>query len=729
MDLDQETLNKLLEVFKIELAEQTQIIIDGLLNLEKGNASPQDQEKIIEMIFRSAHNIKGTARGMGIPNLGDIAHHIETLFSSIQKKSLAVTPAIIDLCLEAVDCMRSAMLSFTEKKPLNFNLDRLLTRLQGNEIDTVPTPTPLIHEPEVAAEIKEYETIRVSISNLDRVSSLIEEMQVVKIAIDDQYADLTALTNKTKNLLQIGKQLNFSVQLKESSENFRKLYQGSTDKLIEINSDAQNLQKNMHARINDLAILSDSLQEEVRMLRLVPASILLRTLPRTVRDLAKTLNKKVELKITGDGVKIDKIVLEGLQDPLTHLLRNAIDHGIEKAETRLQNNKPENGQIEIDIREEGDHITMRISDDGAGIDVNKIAAIAEQKKLVTPSELNIMSQTDILELLFRPGFTTKEIITDVSGRGVGLDVVKANLTNLKGQISITTEIGKGTTFLLRIPLTLASERGLVVKSGGQTLVVPISLVERVLLLPTSKIIDIESSQAILIDSHPIQLRVLADVIGLPKQDFLSQERLPIIVIRKGRHVIAFIVDEIMSEREIVIKPLHAPLINVACVAGGTLTGNGEIIIVLNVSDLMNMALRSDKQADIIFKDAEEEPKKQPHILVVDDSITTRTLEKNILESKNYLVTTAVNGKEAWDLLQQHDFSLLITDVTMPIMDGFTLTEQVKQNDKLNKMPVIIVTSLGSDSEKKRGVDVGANAYIIKNEFESGTLLEIVEQLV
>ncbi len=730
MAIDPEVLKKLLQTFKEELDEQLQSITNGLLKLEKGDISSEETDKIIESIFRSAHNIKGAARGVGVKNVGDLAHHIETLFSSIQKKTSTYSPAIIDLCLEAIDSMRSAMNAFTNDQPLSFDLKNILSRLSGEPDTLTSEKSKEINTKSKNRETNsEYETIRVSIDSLDRISAVIEEIQVNKIFIEDHYADLAKLSNKIKRMMPVWKQLSLSAKNKEIPENLQKIYTSNIDNMLEISGSMQQIQKNIRKGVNDLATLSDSLEEELSMVRLVPASTLLNTLPRVVRDVSRELNKKIELTITGDSVKMDKMVLEGLKNPLIHLIRNAIDHGIEKSDKRLSLGKPEVGQININVQEEGDKILISVSDDGAGIDVKKIAEIAKDKKILMHSQLDTLNTSDILDVIFSPGFSTKEIITDVSGRGIGLDVVKSNITHLKGQVNVTTILEKGTTFNLRVPFTLASERGLIVMCEKQVFVLPTNIIERILLLKTNSIIDVEADQAILLDQHPIPFRSLAAVLGFQHQPVDSQIQHPVVLLRKNNNAVALLVNEIIGEREIVVKPLQSPLINIPCISGGTLAGNGQVIMVLNTNDLMKTALSLGKTSRVVAKDTSTKSVKRVHILVVDDSITTRTLEKNILESKEYQVTVAVNGKEAWDLLQTQKFSLLITDVSMPLMDGFTLTENVKKDDKLHDLPVIIVTSLESEEEKKRGIEVGADAYIIKSQFESGTLLDIVEQLI
>lgn len=713
MALDAEVLKQLVATFKQELEERLQTITDGLCALEKSNPKKGATKKIIEEIFRAAHNIKGSARSIGITHVGEIAHHIESLFTAIKENSLEISPEIINLCLASVDAMHSAMQSYSDQQPLSFDLDDLLNKLQQREPIKLVELLKVAEEPQENSnklnELHEYETIRVSLSQIDKVSTLVEQMQINKIGIEEHY-------NMLKKL---------AIQCKQIS----RLNMEDADQFIEMNYLINQMCQIMNNKVNELGVISNSLQEEIRMLRLVPASTLLRHFTRYVRDLSQELDKSIEFEISGDMVKLDKMILEGLKDPIIHLLRNAVDHAIESPEIRKKMGKSAVGKIKIDVLDEGNQILININDDGVGIDAKLIAATALKKKIMTQAELDTMHEDNILALIFKPEFSTKEIITDISGRGVGLDVVKSNLSELKGSVTLTTELGKGTTFHLHLPLTLSSDIGLTIKSADQLFVIPVSSIERVMMMPLHEVQEVEASQIILLDQKPIPLCILSRLLNLEGLD-VSKQGLPIVVIKKGRDKIALMVEEIIGEREIVIKPLQAPLTKVSCVAGGTLSGTGEVIIVLNPGEVINNAIHFG-QGDQLLVQTEtiKSVASQHHILLVEDSITTRTLEKNILESNHYKVTIAVDGKEAWEQLQKQSFSLVITDVEMPNVNGFELTELIKKSNKYKDIPVIIVTSLGSEEQKRRGIEVGANAYIVKRDFESTELLEVVNQLV
>jgi len=473
----------------------------------------------------------------------------------------------------------------------------------------------------------------------------------------------------------------------------------------------------------------ESLQSNVRMMRLVPVATLLRPMSRLVRDIARELEKKVHFEISGDEIEIDRVVLDGIHDPFVHLLRNALDHGIESPQQRIAKGKPAEGKLRVSVSSEGSQVVMTVQDDGDGISVERIAASARKKKIVSEAELAAMGRDDILGLIFRPGFTSKEIITNISGRGVGLDVVVANLRKLKGSVQVETDEGKGTRFILRLPITLATDHGVLVRSGGSVFAIPTSAVDRIMDIRPEQILEVEASHAILYNGRTIPLRDMATTLQLEARERINQKMLPVVVIAKGWDSVAFLVDEIIGEREIVVKPFRPPLLAVRNVTGGTLTGSGEVIMVLNPSDLVDSAMHGNL-AHMRSPGDEADIEKVPQVLVVDDSITTRTLEKSILEHAGYKVTVAVDGKQAWDILQtEHDFSLIISDVEMPLMNGFELTELIKQSERLKHLPVIIVTSLAKEADRRRGIEVGADAYIVKGQFETKILLDVVEQLI
>ncbi|KTD04707.1 chemotaxis protein CheA [Fluoribacter gormanii] len=602
--LDSEFIKKLVETFKAELQENLITITDGLLQLEKGTQSEHDFQSLLEEMFRVAHNIKGSSRGIGALDVGEIAHHIETLFTAIQKNSIKISPGLINLCLQSIDYMNEAMQCFSEQKPLSFDLKNHLLQLEHyNELPTEEMPSP---EPrtelsavtkapatqEIQAKASEFESIRVSLQNLDRVSVYTEEIQTIKIAIEEYYEKLTKMTFKIEHLVQLWKKnkANLKILAQEEEEPLLSLFSTSFAELSEINNSTHLMQRELRTPVNELSILLNALQDEIRTLRLIPVTTQLSNLPRVVRDLAHELNKPVDLEINNNDVKIDKMILDGLKDPIVHLLRNAIDHGIENAEARKAAGKSPRGNIRINVNQEDNQIVFKIIDDGAGIKADDVIRIALQKKVITQAELENMKREDIYELIFRPGFSTREIATDISGRGVGLDVVRSNLLRLKGQVTVESQPGKGTTFFLRVPLTLATERGLTVACDGQIFVILTNSVETVMLLKRLDVITVEGSPSVLVKEQPVLLCSLSKVLHLDEKKQNNDEHISVVVIKKNGDRIALLVDEIIGEREIVLKPLQEPLTNIPCVIGATLTGSNQINFVLNSSEIIKKML-------------------------------------------------------------------------------------------------------------------------------------------
>ncbi|MBI2785962.1 MAG: Hpt domain-containing protein, partial [Legionella longbeachae] len=526
-DLDKEFVKKIVETFKAELQENLIVITDALLQLEKGINSDEDFQTLLEEIFRVAHNIKGSARGIGALDVGEIAHHIESLFVAFQKKNISISPEIINLCFQAIDYMTEAMECYSTGMPLSFDLQKFLLELNHSmesaqqKIQSISPPSKLktitsdkaYKSSEIETKTNEFESIRVSLNNLDRISAHMEEIQAIKIAIEEHYSKLNKINFQIDHVVQSWKK-NLKILSTNKNEYLDTAVFPNINELSEITHEANSIQKELRAPVNELSVLLNALQDEIRRVRLIPVTSQLRYLPRIVRDLSHELKKQVNLEIKSNNVKIDKIILDGLKDPIIHLLRNAIDHGIESAEVRQAVGKPIQGNIIIDITQEDNSIIFKISDDGAGLKTDDLIGQALQKNLLTQTELETMKTNDIYELIFRPGFSTRKIATDISGRGVGLDVVRSNLLRLKGQVSLATQPGKGTDFFLRVPITLATERGLIIRSNQQAFVIITNSVESVLLLKKHDIVMVEGNLTVLVKEQPVLLCSLSKVLQL-----------------------------------------------------------------------------------------------------------------------------------------------------------------------------------------------------------------------
>jgi two-component system, chemotaxis family, sensor kinase CheA len=472
------------------------------------------------------------------------------------------------------------------------------------------------------------------------------------------------------------------------------------------------------------------------------------TFPRMVRDMTRELKKEVELVIEGGETEVDKQVLEQLRSPLTHMVRNCVDHGMESPDDREQAGKRREGRVVLRAGQRAADLIVEVIDDGAGIDVEKVKAKAVEKGLITAENAEGMSEREALWLIFRSGFSTKQEITDLSGRGVGMDVVREHIERLHGMIDVESTLGEGSKFTLSVPLSVATTRCLLVQAGGQVFGIPITNVERIVRLTAEDIGHTEGREAIKIDERPMALLRLAGVLGLPagESEGVSQ---PAIILGSADRRAAFLVDGLLGAQEIATKTLPKPLIRVRHIAAATIVGTGEIVPILNVLDLLKASgktgvpaaapkkaaakpespVTSHESPEPKASKAEEQPKGKQSILVVDDSVTIRTFEKALLEAAGYDVTAASDGLEAWNMLQKSPCDLIVSDVEMPNMTGFELTEKVRGDSKLKDMPLVLVTTLSSDEDRKRGIDAGADAYVIKGSAEQDHLLDTVKRLI
>lgn len=750
MSLDPQFLRLLMETFQAELEDQLQQITDGLLSLEKGLQGEARQD-VLNNVFRSAHNLKGSARGVDARGVAELAHQLESLFSALRSGEREVDPALVDLSLQAVDGLRELARQGLESGAPPALIERLRQTVAGATAEPLaprpppprptPAPAPLpmpasvataaTGEPPPARDAGASDAVRVSAARLQHIAALAEDLQLLAIAVGERFQEMQGMNRALRHLETLLQPLLKTRQKpapRASGAEAAPAPEQLQADLALLRRQSLQHAKALRALLHRSSHLGNSLQGEIRQLQMVPLANLLRPLGRMVRDIGQELGKQVELQSSGDQIEVDRAVLDGLRDPLMHLLRNAIDHGLEPPAERLAAGKPEQGCIRLETRVAGGQIVLQVRDDGRGIDARRVGEIALRKKLLLPEELARLDEAARLALIFRPGFSSKEIITDLSGRGVGLDVVVANLRRLKGKVGLDTEPGRGSCFTLELPLTLSTERGLQVRAGGEQLLIPSTAVERILELQPSEVLEVANSQALLLGGRPVALRDLAITLALPSRAGPDgRGRLSVVVLSKGWTQLAFLVDEVVGEREIVIKHLPPPLQAVPNISGATLTGSGEIMMVLHVDELIDHALREDRRA-VDLSPVHQEAS-GPRVLVCDDSITTRTLQKNLLEAQGYRVTLATDGQMGWELLQQQRFDIVITDVEMPRVNGFELTRRIRQSGRHAELPVVIVTSLARDEDRLQGVQAGADAYIVKSEFESRTLLDLLNQLV
>jgi two-component system chemotaxis sensor kinase CheA len=496
-----------------------------------------------------------------------------------------------------------------------------------------------------------------------------------------------------------------------------------------LRTNVRGLLRRFAADRSQLKLLSDELQENVRRARMVPIAALFDPLPRMARDLARERGKEVAVHIEGAETEVDRLVLEAMRDPLIHLLRNAVDHGIELPEQREREDKARRGTVRVRALQKGHSIVLEVTDDGAGIDLDAVRRAAVRIGLLAPQEAAKLSAPNTLLLIFHSGLSTQDQVTDLSGRGIGLDVVRQNLERLHGVSQVETRPGQGTSFTLTLPLTLTTSQVLLVGVAGLTVAIPTTTVERILRVNAGKVGQIEGKPAITSHGRPLPLIPLRHILALPASDSPrpSESSFPVVMLGVAEQRVALRVDRLEGTQEVVVKSLGRQLRRVRNIAGATILGNGQVIMILNVADLIRSAQDTPSTVAPLPLDDRAPPSRR--VLVVDDSITTRTLEKNILENSGYRVLVATDGEEAWSLMQTEALDLVVSDIAMPRMDGFALTERIRDDERFRDLPVILVTSLESQQDRRRGLEVGADAYITKSTFDQQNLLDAMERLI
>ena len=482
-----------------------------------------------------------------------------------------------------------------------------------------------------------------------------------------------------------------------------------------------------------LELIANKMEEGIRSIRLLPLSTIFNLFPRMVRDLAKQQKKNIRLVMEGEDTTADKYILEEMKDPLMHMIRNAIDHGIEKPTNREIAGKPRTASIWLRAYQTAQNIIIEVIDDGKGLDIEAIKQRAIEKGIHNSEELENMTQEQIYSLIFSSGFSTSTMITDVSGRGVGLDVVKTNIEKLKGTIHVESQPGNGSTFRIRLPITMATTRVLIVFVDDRVYAIPVEFVKTSILVDESEIFNLEGKETIILQGEPVSIIRLSALLDInyevktrnSKVIKKDNKSLHCIIISVGDEKLGLIVDALIDEQEVVLKPLGGVLKRVRNVSSATILGTGEVCIILNPSDL----IKSVKTKTTTFANQKivEESKEPQKILLVEDSITTRTQEKRILEGAGYHVVTAVDGVDAYTRLTSEQFDAIVADIEMPNMDGFVLTEKLRKDSKYKDIPIILVTSLSSDEDKRRGLEVGANAYITKGGFDQKVLLDTIKR--
>ncbi|MQT53887.1 MULTISPECIES: hybrid sensor histidine kinase/response regulator [unclassified Pseudomonas] len=755
----------LLELFSLEAEAQTQVLNEGLLALER-NPTQADQ---LEACMRAAHSLKGAARIVGVDAGVSVAHVMEDCLVSAQEGRLRLHPEHIDALLQGTDLlMRIATPGSDNVGPadidayvahLNELLDpsgRVAPRAASVEFDVsqlllapepLPEPEPLLQPEPVAPVAAEpapeparrpqrltesgERVLRVTAerlnSLLDLSSKSLVETQRLKpylMALHRlkrmQSTSLRALDTLNEQLKVVG----LTHEVEEALNEARRVL-----------SESQHLLSEQTAELDEFGWQTSQraqlLYDTALACRMRPFADVLVGQERMVRDLGRALGKQIRLDIEGEKTQVDRDVLEKLEAPLTHLLRNAVDHGIESPEQRLLAGKQPEGTIRLRVSHQAGLLAVELSDDGAGVDLERLRRSIVERQLSTAETVAQLSEEELLTFLFLPGFSLRDTVTEVSGRGVGLDAVQHMVRLLRGAIVLEQTAGQGSRFLLEVPLTLSVVRSLVVEVADEAYAFPLAHIERMRDLLPDDIVQVEGRQHFWHEGRHVGLVAASQLLQRPPSQS-DDETLKVVVIRERDAVYGVAVERFIGERTLVVLPLDPRLGKVQDISAGALLDDGSPVLIVDVEDMLRSVdklLNTGRLERIDRRNRHTAELTRKRILVVDDSLTVRELQRKLLINRGYEVAVAVDGMDGWNALRAEHFDLLITDIDMPRMDGIELVTLLRRDNRLQSMPVMVVSYKDREEDRRRGLDAGADYYLAKASFHDDALLDAVVELI
>ena len=752
---------ELCSLFRAESEEHLQKLEAGLLRLE---VTPRDADLLNEA-FREAHSLKGSARMLGVSSVEKVAHRFEDMLGEARAQKAVFSPVVFNRFYGHLDALKSLVREAVTGEPSGVDVPALVALLAGAAEETTAPPAaaqaeavlPDAVQAEAQAEAvlpdavqaaappaeasyqpdtQKYhiETIRVDPGKLDNLMRLAGELTVAKLRIVRRLSE-------EEEMLAFGEEWHRAAA---SSRLTRRagsaLSDGDErefDRLAQLGARLKQLRQGAYEDNAGLEAVTARLEEDIRVMRLLPLSTIFNLFPRVVRDLAQEQAKEVRLVVEGGETLADKRILEEMKDPLMHMIRNAVDHGIEAPDGRERNGKPRAGTVYLRARQTAANIVIEVEDDGQGLDLAVVKRTALKRRIAREDELNAMTPAQVMGLIFVSGFSTSEMITDVSGRGVGLDVVRATVEALKGTVNVSSLPGVGCAIQIDLPVTLATTRVLICAVDGRPYALPVEYVQTIRRVSPGEVFSIEGRQTVALDGRPVSVVRLSDLLevrngaaGAAGQhgDEAAGTSVPCVFFSLGEDRLGLLVDALLDEQEVVVKPHGHLLKRVRNVSGSTILGTGEVCIVLSPHDLMRSVRKRSAPAPVADEGVEAEARRQV-VLLVEDSITTRTQEKRILEGAGYEVVTAVDGLDAFNKLSAQRFDAVVSDIEMPNMDGLALTSKIRGDRRYAELPVILVTALATDEDRKRGMEVGANGYITKSTFDQKLLLDTLRRLV
>jgi two-component system chemotaxis sensor kinase CheA len=699
-----EIRTRLLATFKVEAEEHLQTIAGQLLALDRGLPEAA-VPGAVESLFRAVHTLKGAARSVALRDVEAICQDLESALSRIKRKQSPMSRDLVGRLQESMDRVARLLAAGpSPTAPAAPRLPEAATVVAGAPAASTLTPSP---SPPSAPG-----TVRVDMARLESLHARAEDFLAVKLSAEERVAEARGLAEAIAR---------YREHLAGVKGN------GLAADVLASEARAGALLNHLLGDRRVVSLTVDALLEEARRMRMMPAASVLDTFPRMLGELARTLGKEVELVSEGGELEVDRKVLEVIKDPLLHLVRNALDHGIELPDAREAAGKPRRGRIAVTFAPlEGRRVEVRVQDDGAGIDLAGVRAGAVRGRLLSAEDAEALSEDAALNLIFSSGVSTSPVITDLSGHGLGMAIVRDRVERLGGEVRVETRAGEGTALRMVLPATVVTFRGLLVRAARHAFLLPMDSMVRALRLRASDVESVGGGSAIRWNGAAVPTATLAAILGLAEGPEVAapQGWRPCVVIASGQDRAALLVDEVVGEREVLLKEFQPPIVRVRHVVGGGVLGAGQLALILRPGDL----LRALHEGVSPTRSPQAADEAALAILVVDDSITTRTMERNLLEAAGYSVHVAADGQEAWAALKSGSFDLVLSDVDMPRMNGFELTARIRADPGLAELPVILVTALESREEKERGIEVGANAYVIKSGFDQSALLEIIGRL-
>lgn len=751
-----EDIQEILEDFLVEAFELIEQLDQNLVELE---ARPEDKE-LLNSIFRVAHTIKGSSSFLNFDVLTHLTHHMEDVLNKARHGDLKLDHHVMDVVLESIDLMKSLLhairdngndtsvginikdicerldeISNGEKnvvapaaeeiknvvaspvieddnkdysqlsdKEVEEEIERLLLMRKEEDkkrresspppvatpkTESSPTPSPAVSKP---AEIRKVEPASTTTPAKKEAASTMEQTIRVEVKRLDHLMNLIGELVLGKN------------RLLKIYDDVEERYEG--EKFLE----------ELNQVVSSISLVTTDLQIAVMKTRMLPIAKVFNKFPRMVRDLSRELGKQIELEISGEETELDKSIVEEIGDPLVHIIRNSCDHGVENGETRLARGKSEAGTIKLKAYNEGNNIVIEIADDGNGLDPDILRTKAIEKGMITEREADVMSDKEAYALIFKPSLSTAKIVTNVSGRGVGMDVVKTNIEKLNGIIDVDSELGQGTVIRLKIPLTLAIIQALLVGAQEEYYAIPLASVLETVRIPLEEIYTIEGKNVLRLRDEVLSLVRLTDIFGV-KQVYEGGEHAYVVVIGLAEAKLGIIVDTLVGQEEIVIKSLGDYLQGIEGIAGATIRGDGRVTLIVDVAALMTLAkgisvdIRAASEAVVKVKSVPSDY----IVLAVDDSAMDRNIMKKSMEPIGIKVIEASNGQEALNMLKSAEYAIdaVLIDIEMPRMDGYTLASEIRKYSKYKNLPLIAVTSRTSKADRLRGVESGMSEYITK----------------